>query len=95
MKRFIMDGVLVFILVLIGSSMMQPQPVSLLEEKIDSFEQDVVNHKILFPAVEGIEVKEIQMNKASKLAKTSSEFIEKGVRVTVETVASIFMAIVE
>lgn len=95
MKRFIVDGMILLILVMIGSNVSQSKPISTIEEKIVHFEKEIARHEILYPVIDGAEVVEIKMNKASQLAKSSSQFIEDGVRLSVETLASIFKAIVE
>lgn len=95
MKRFILDGLLIMILVMVGSSIMEKEKDPSISKQIELFEQDIVNHEILFPQMKGESVVEIKMNKASKLAQSSSNLIEKGVRFTVETLASIFQTIVE
>lgn len=94
MKRFIVDGLLVIILVAIGSSFMNQTEKPFIYEKIDEFEEKISKNEH-YESIENQPVKFNHINKASQLAKSSGEVIEDVVGVSVELVASIFKALVE
>ncbi len=87
MKRFIIDLILILVLVMVGSSMMQNEKGTI-EQDIKKFDQQFY---------EKTDTKDhtVKLNKASQLAKNSSEMIEQVVGVSVEMVATIFHALVE
>lgn len=94
MKRFILDGLIVLILVSVGSSFMDQQEKTVNEE-INQFEKEVNQHKTPTQKEMYAPVQDVHLNKATQLAKNSGEVIEEIVGVSVELVASIFKALVE
>lgn len=90
MKRFLIDGLLILLLVGIGSSMMK-EDVQTVDQKIDEFDEKM----LLDPKKDFEPVREVKLNKASQFAKDSGVLIEEIIGVGVEFVASIFHALVE
>lgn len=85
MKRFIIDSALVLLLVMIGSSYLKEDSIDI-DKKIDQFEEriedDVLNY-------------DTSINKATTLAKNSSDAIESVVGISVELITRFFSAIIE
>ena len=85
MKRFIIDSALVLLLVMIGSSYLKEDSIDV-DKKIDQFEEriedDVLNY-------------DTSINKATTLAKNSSDAIESVVGISVELITRFFSAIIE
>lgn len=85
MKRFIIDSALVLLLVMIGSSYLKEDSIDI-DKKINQFEEriedDVLNY-------------DTSINKATTLAKNSSDAIESVVGISVELITRFFSAIIE
>ena len=95
MKRFLVDLFLVLLLVAAGSSFMEQNREIPIEQEIIDFEKQLEEKEPYVDENRGQAVTEVHINKASALAKTSSDVIEQIVGIGVELVASIFKAIVE
>lgn len=93
MKRFLADAILICILVALGSYI-NNQDVSgtqeVLNQKISEFEDDVALHKTITPKVKPVSLNEIDENMASRLAKTSSEFVVDTIQTSVGVISEIF-----
>lgn len=98
MKRFLADAALILILVSIGSyikHMDSDQSGITLQQKVDSFEEEIAQQHPIKKQVEASGLYEIKENKASQLAKTSSEFVIHGIKSSVSVVSDIFNSIFE
>ena len=93
MKRFLADGMLIFILVGIGSTLMKEQIT--MQYRIEEFEKSVDEQQIIEPQVEGASLNKIEMNKAAKLAEGTSEVIVQVVDTTVSMITSLFISVIE
>ena len=85
MKRFMIDSMLIFLLVILGSSYMEDDQKDIVY-KIDKFE-DKIENNILY--------EDTSMNKATLFAKSSSDVIENVVGISVELISRFFSAIIE
>lgn len=96
MKRFIIDGLLIVILVAIGNRFVsvEEDPFNL-DERIARFEKNIEHQEIIMPQIDASPVVDLDLNQASKAALVSGEVIESIVEVGVGIVASVFKAIVE
>ena len=97
MKRFLLDGLLVLVLVGIGSAVMKEKPVDdhVIDVKIEEFENEVAKQSTIKPKSEGFRLNQIKQNKAGELAKGTSETIVAIVDTTVEIIASLFAGVTE
>lgn len=97
MKRFMMDGILVLILVGIGSTVLKekPQTDQLVQYKIEEFEKEVEQQSYVQPKVQGFKLNQLKENKAGQLAKGTSETIVAIVDSTVEIIATLFSSVAE
>ena len=85
MKRFIIDSALILLLVMLGSSYMESDSKDM-DEKLDRFEEKIEDNVLNY---------NVKMNKATILAKGSSDVIEDIVGISVELITSFFSAIIE
>lgn len=97
MKHFLADGMLIFILVGIGSTLMKQQGEEqiTMQYRIEEFEKSVDEQQIIEPQVEGASLNKIEMNKAAKLAEGTSEVIVQVVDTTVSMITSLFISVIE
>ena len=93
MKRFMIDGILILLLVAIGSNLMDKEEMNL-DDKLEEFEGQI-NNKIPYDPYDYDPVNEHRQSKAVGLAVKSGEVIEGIVGTGVEVIASIFNAFVE
>ena len=82
-------------LLTIGSSFMEQDSSFSIEQEIIDFENSLEENEQYVSENRGEAVHEVHMNKASELAKNSSDTIKQIVGVSVEVVTSIFKAIIE
>ena len=78
MKRFLADAILICILVSIGSYINQQgsdDTRNLVQEQVESFESDVAQNRVVKAQNDPVALKDIEENRASQLAKSSSEAI--------------------
>lgn len=78
MKRFLADAILVFILISIGSYMLEKDERSeytRLESEKNRFEESIAKEKNLQIQQRKVVLNDIEENKAGQLAKTSSELV--------------------
>ena len=78
MKRFLADAILICILVSIGSDINQQgsdDTRNLVQEQVESFESDVAQNRVVKAQNDPVALKDIEENRASQLAKSSSEAI--------------------
>ena len=83
MKRFIVDLALILLLVMLGSTYMKEEDI---DKKMDRFEQKIEEDVFIY---------EPSLNKATALAKGSSDVIENVVGMSVELITRFFSAIIE
>lgn len=97
MKRFLADCVLILLLVGIGSQLMEgsAQPKTVIQYRIDEFEKSVEEQHIIQNTASSPRLNPLNENKASRLARLTSEKIVAVVDTTVEIVSSLFLAIIE
>lgn len=98
MKRFIIDAVFVFILIAIGSTIQNTDTSSIkdnLNEQKESFEENIALHKPIEETDKKVTLNEIDENKASELAKNSSNFIVDVIDTSVSIVSEVFHGIVD
>lgn len=96
MKRFLADAALVLILVAIGSYIKNSDSQTTqfsVQQKVESFEDSIASHHEVKKQIEASGLNEIKENKASELAKASSEFIIDGIHTSVAAVSDIFDSI--
>ena len=83
MKRFFVDLLLVILLVAIGSSFMEQDDSYSIEQEIIDFENSLDKDGQYVSENRGDAVSEVHLNKASELAKNSSDTIKEIVGVGV------------
>ena len=83
MKRFIWDALLVFLLVAVGSYVQNKETSSMdITQKVQQFEQDIATQ---------VQTNEIQKeNRASRMAKTTSDLVVDAVKETAGLFAIVF-----
>ncbi len=94
MKRFLQDAILVFLLVYAGSYIQnQDTKVKEVEHEVNEFENKIAQHKV----IENNHSNNIIMNenKASKMAKNSSECIINCIEKGVVFISSIYDAFIQ
>ena len=87
MKRFLADAILICILVSIGSYINQQgsdDTRNLVQEQVESFESDVAQNRVVKA------LKDIEENRASQLAKSSSEAIVSTMKGCVQMFSDVF-----
>lgn len=97
MKRFFADGMLILVLVGIGSTLMKQQGEEnvTVQYRIEEFEKAVEEQQIAKAQIEGASLNKIEMNKAARLAEGTSEVIVKVVDTTISMITSLFISVVE
>lgn len=97
MKRFFADGMLILVLVGIGSTLMKQQGEEnvTVQYRIEEFEKAVDEQKIAEAQIEGASLNKIEMNKAARLAEGCSEVIVQVVDTTISMITSLFISVVE
>lgn len=97
MKRFLADGMLILVLVGIGSTLMKQQGEEnvTMQYRIEEFEKAVNEQQIAEAQIEGASLNKIEMNKAARLAEGTSEVIVKVVDTTISMITSLFISVVE
>lgn len=97
MKRFFADGMLILVLVGIGSTLMKQQGEEnvTMQYRIEEFEKAVNDQQVAEAQIEGASLNKIEMNKAARLAEGTSEVIVKVVDTTISMITSLFISVVE
>ena len=96
MKRFLADAVLIFVLITIGNYVKEQehtQSSATIEQKVSDFEDDIAQKHTIKQQVETGSLNEIKENKASALAKSTSEFVVDAIHSSVTAVSNIFDSI--
>ena len=92
MKRFLADAILICILVSIGSYINQQgsDTRNLVQEQVESFESDVAQNRVVKAQNDPVALKDIEENRASQLAKSSSEAIVSTMKGCVQMFSDVF-----
>ena len=96
MKRFLADAVLIFVLITIGNYVKEQEHTQssvTIEQKVSDFEDDIAQKHTIKQQVETGSLNEIKENKASALAKSTSEFVVHAIHSSVTAVSNIFDSI--
>lgn len=96
MKRFLADAMLIFMLVSIGNYVKNQDHTQTnvsIEQKVSDFEEDIAQKHPIKQQVETGSLNEIKENKASALAKSTSEFVVDTIHSSVTVVSDIFDSI--
>ena len=96
MKRFLADAVLIFVLRTIGNYVKEQEHTQssvTIEQKVSDFEDDIAQKHTIKQQVETGSLNEIKENKASALAKSTSEFVVDAIHSSVTAVSNIFDSI--
>lgn len=96
MKRFLADAVLIFVLITIGNYVKEQEHTQssvTIEQKVSDFEDDIAQKHSIKQQVETGSLNEIKENKASALAKSTSEFVVDAIHSSVTAVSNIFDSI--
>lgn len=96
MKRFLADAALIFVLVSIGNYVKDQEYTKTnvsIEQKVSDFEDDIAQKHPIKQQVETTALNEIKENKASALAKSTSEFVVDAIHSSVTAVSNIFDSI--
>ena len=89
MKRFIWDALLVFLLVAVGSYVQNKETSSMdITQKVQQFEQDIATQKNVSKQVQTNEIQ--KENRASRIAKTTSDLVVDAVKETAGLFAIVF-----
>lgn len=89
MKRFIWDALLVFLLVAVGSYVQNKETSSMdITQKVQQFEQDIATKKNVSKQVQTNEIQ--KENRASRMAKTTSDLVVDAVKETAGLFAIVF-----
>ena len=89
MKRFIWDALLVFLLVAVGSYVQNKETSSMdITQKVQQFEQDIATQKNVSKQVQTNEIQ--KENRASRMAKTTSDWVVDAVKETAGLFAIVF-----
>lgn len=98
MKRFLADAILLCMLVSIGSYMYHAEPEDqqfVVEQQVNEFEEEVAQSQIVESKQEVVSLKDIEENRASRLAKTSSDVVISTVDGCVNVISQIFQALIK
>ena len=98
MKRFLADACLILILVSIGSYVNQKKdekPSQIVDQQVQHLEDEVAQNQVVHPKSDPVALKDIEENKASQLAKKSSELIVDTISGTVGIVSDLFAGILQ
>lgn len=99
MKRFFIDAVFVFLLIAIGSTLQDPASSQKASENItkqvEEFEENVALHKKIEAPRDTPRLNEIEENKASQMAKDTSDFVIDVIDTSVNIVSEIFHGITD
>ncbi len=98
MKRFIADALLLCMLVSVGSYIYHEEPAdqhSIVEQQVEEFEGEVAQEQIVKSKQDTVVLKDIEENRASRFAKTSSEAVILTVNGCVNVVSEIFQALIK
>lgn len=93
MKRFLADAILICILVSIGSYINQNElddTRKIVQQQVEDFESDVAQNHIVEAPNDPVALKEIEDNRASRLAKSSSEVIVSTMKGCVQMFSEVF-----
>ena len=96
MKRFLADAVLIFVLITLGNYVKEQEHTQssvTIEQKVSDFEDDIAQKHTIKQQVETGSLNEIKENKASALAKSTSEFVVDAIHSSVTAVSNIFDSI--
>lgn len=94
MKRFIWDALLVFLLVAVGSYVQNKETSSMdITQKVQQFEQDIATQKNVSKQVQTNEIQ--KENRASRMAKTTSDLVVDAVKETAGLFAIVFDGVQE
>ncbi|BBK21780.1 hypothetical protein Aargi30884_06830 [Amedibacterium intestinale] len=89
MKRFVWDALLVFLLVAVGSYVQNKETSSMdITQKVQQFEQDIATQKSVSKQVQTNEIQ--KENRASRMAKTTSDLVVDAVKETAGLFAIVF-----
>ena len=89
MKRFVWDALLVFLLVAVGSYVQNKETSSMdITQKVQQFEQDIATQKSFSKQVQTNEIQ--KENRASRMAKTTSDLVVDAVKETAGLFAIVF-----
>lgn len=89
MKRFVWDALLVFLLVAVGSYVQNKETSSMdITQKVQQFEQDIATQKNVSKQVQTNEIQ--KENRASRMAKTTSDLVVDAVKETAGLFAIVF-----
>lgn len=96
MKRLLIDAIFIFIFIYLGTHL-KPDDTKLAEqnvdEKIENFEDIIAQKKEVKPQVSPGTLNEIHENKASQIAKGTSEFIVDMIDTSVQIISEIYKGI--
>ena len=93
MKRFFADAIFICILVSIGSYINQSNSQNtseIIRTQVEDFEADVAQNHIIGSLNHPVELKDIEDNRASRLAKGSSEVIVSVMKGCVQLFSDVF-----
>ena len=89
MKRFVWDALLVFLLVAVGSHVQNKETSSMdITQKVQQFEQDIATQKNVSKQVQTDAIQ--KENRASRMAKTTSDLVVDAVKETAGLFAIVF-----
>lgn len=89
MKRFVWDALLVFLLVAVGSYVQNKETSSMdITQKVQQFEQDIATQKSVSKQVQTDAIQ--KENRASRMAKTTSDLVVDAVKETAGLFAIVF-----
>ncbi|NBK98033.1 MAG: hypothetical protein EOM50_08445 [Erysipelotrichia bacterium] len=94
MRRFIYDGILLVILVMIGLSISEPETIDQ-QAQLDHFQAQIKSDQVVSEVEKKSSLNQIEENHASSLAKSTSDALKGCIDFTVETLSSIFELMID
>ena len=89
MKRFILDGFLILIIVSLGSALSRQQEPSV-QQRVDDFNDQVLHHQIVGQQSQGLAVSQIEENWAGQVGENISSMVIRVVSGWVRLISAAF-----
>lgn len=90
MKRFVVDGILILILVSLGSALSRQNESLTMQQRLDQFNSQVENQQLVGHQSQGIPFQQVDENVAGQLGKQVSDFVIRFVGGSVQLISSAF-----
>ncbi len=90
MKRFLFDTLCILLIVIIGKSLTSPVEKQSLEQRMDSFNQQIQNEEVIIAPEQHLPLNQVNENFAGRLGSTISEGVVNIIDGSVRFISTIF-----